>query len=119
MGVQKTSEKSSKKVVKKVGPAAPSLDEDALKALTKGLVGKKKKPKKVRAERSSEENSKENNSIEENPQVLQPTNPNFTSPRTKELREAKSKIQELQEEIERLKAAEEEKKNMITVVGKL
>lgn len=105
----------TKKVKKVIGPATPSLDADALKALTKGLVGKKKKTKKVRSEKS-EDNSKENNSIEEEP--VKPLN-NFTSPRTKELREAKSKIQELQEEIERLKAAEEEKKNMITVVGKL
>merc|ERR1711976_146437 len=48
--VQKSGDISTKKV-KKVGPAAPSLDEDALKALTKGLVGKKKKPKKVRSEK--------------------------------------------------------------------
>lgn len=108
--------KPTKKAQKiKLGPAAPSLDEDALKALTKGLVGKKKRSvKRVKEDKSSHEEK----SVEA-PLPPQKNSEQVTSPRSRELREAKSKIQELQDEIARLKAIEDEKNAGITVVGKI
>merc|ERR1711972_1043648 len=109
----KVSKKEVNNQPKKLGPAAPSLDADALKALTKGLVGKKKKSKKKThssEKESSEyvsEASKENKSVEAVSEDNKIIKEQVTSPRSKELRDAKSKIQELQEEIERLKAIED------------
>lgn len=128
------------KKIRNLGPATPSLDESALKALTKGLVGKKKKIKKKVSEKEvSEKKSEKSTSVtgmttstdtlmeksmesvlEENAPLIEDNTSTveFMSPKS-ELREAKSRIQELQEEIERLRAAEDEQNNSITVVGKL
>ena len=130
------------KKIRNPGPATPSLDENALKELTKSLVGKKKKVKKVKevSEKKSEKSTSvtgmttstdtlmdksmtksiESISEENSPPSIEDNTPTveFMSPKS-ELREAKSRIQELQEEIERLRAAEDEKNNSITVVGKL
>jgi hypothetical protein len=52
------------KKVRNIGPATPQLDESALKALTKGLVGKKKKIKKKNSEKDvSEKKSEKSTSV--------------------------------------------------------
>merc|ERR1712071_104157 len=108
----------------KIGPAAPGLDAEALKMFSKkqGIIAKKRRPKKqpsVPKELPEEEQS----STERPAPTLQIPEEKLAgmtkSPRTVELSDAKSKIQELEAELARLRTLEEQRNNQISVAGKI
>jgi len=111
--------KERKAVVEEVeiGPAAPTLDADALKLFSRkqGITSKKKKFKKPASSAKEPDSPPSIELIPEQP----PIENGVMSPKTKELTDARTKIEALEAEVARLRTLEEQRNQQISVAGKI